>query len=195
MRNGSSSWCKQHCFIKPSEPVRLSDTIKMACLTDHTSHVTGLAASGTIVSWLKSIVTMYMVPVGPAAHQGQENNDVCPGDYSVISAWKGDLSDLLNCQAEAGSLERGDLVASWVLAHQRASPTQEDVFTAYQLTITISMRKYLVWKVCSLETWNINKWKEGRRKEKERKKGRKEMQTVLVFNTVAIIMLTLDATS
>ena len=39
----------------------------------------------------------------------------------------------------------------------------------------------------------------GRKKkverEKERKEGRKEMQTVLVFNTVAIIMLTLDATS
>lgn len=61
---------------------------------------------------LQSIVTMYMIPLGTAVHQGQENNDVCPGDYSVVSAWKGDLSGLLNYQAEAGSLERGDLVAS-----------------------------------------------------------------------------------
>ena len=77
------------------------------------------------------------------AHQGQENNGVCTGDYVVISACKGHLSDLLNCQVEVDSLHRVGPLELWLSLglHQHKKLV---VFTAYQFTMTISMRKYIV---------------------------------------------------
>lgn len=72
-----------------------------------------------------------MVQVGTIAHQGQEDNGVCTGDYGVISTCKGDLGGLLNYQAEVGSLKRVWHLELWLSQglHQYKKPV---VFTAYQ---------------------------------------------------------------